>query len=381
METEDLDFFSKKRFKMLLTFELRTKLFNEIIAETKNIAAEITDLNLKYKEIQINEKDFIPVLFSEKKKPDGPLLTIFSAQHNEFNGLFGVLKFLKSDKIELLKRWMNKTKGGFVFFPILNPIGFLNPNKENKWGYYATVDGKKIKINTNRFWDKTLGYNIYNKNARFIPIINRKIGAFLLELRNIEQYPKSQLIILDFHETSLVYRYRREMEVKLTPKYQIDHWIKQWIIDSMLNYLNLPLNTPLTNNICKKIRGALFRLNERMDRKSFYFICHSSSNENLAHFIDDKVENTFNNKLINTNTRSFLRPYVKQGCFVCASESRPEISGMAFEMRKTLYDFKEVSLNVYKSKTYRERIFKIMQLNRDISYEIICHSLEYFLQN
>ncbi|MBD3353586.1 MAG: hypothetical protein GF364_19035, partial [Candidatus Lokiarchaeota archaeon] len=89
---------------MLLQQDKRADLFKIISNRIAKIAIKYE--SLKYKEIKlVNQGLYLPILFKHKKRRNGPLLMFMGAQHNEYNGTFGILDFFQSNPINLLDKW------------------------------------------------------------------------------------------------------------------------------------------------------------------------------------------------------------------------------------------------------------------------------------
>ncbi len=132
--------------KQLLDIHKRQLLFDEILECLKELN-ELEDL--KCETYTISE-GIIPVVTISKSLDISKIkyLKLFvAAQHNEYNGLFGIINFLKLIKDKKIKIDDILIKNQvLIFLPLMNPYGFLNPSKNNKSGYYL-----KNGTNLNRF--------------------------------------------------------------------------------------------------------------------------------------------------------------------------------------------------------------------------------------
>ncbi|MFX1490476.1 MAG: hypothetical protein ACFFBI_15100, partial [Promethearchaeota archaeon] len=135
--------------KLLLDGSSRKLLYNNILNELE----KVKKINyIDYQTYEISE-GIIPIIkISNYSKPDDiqHVKVFIGAQHNEYNGLFGMLEFFKLVREGKLKINEIIRKDQILYFlPLMNPYGFLNPNKKNKSGYYL-----KNGTNLNRFWRK-----------------------------------------------------------------------------------------------------------------------------------------------------------------------------------------------------------------------------------
>ncbi|MFO7794791.1 MAG: hypothetical protein R6W84_01465, partial [Promethearchaeia archaeon] len=233
--------------KDLLDIDKRELLFSKTLSKLKSFA----NLNyIEYDEGKTKE-GVVPCLklSMEKKIKGKKYLKVFvGAQHNEYNGLFGIIEFL-DDLREGNIRWekIGRFDQDIIFFPLMNPYGFLNPSKTNKSGYYLK-DGS----NLNRYWRKTFvpdsPYSDKDANGHPIPENARYVKETLQKYWENE---KISIYLLDFHETSLLEKYPRNLINNLRKKsitYKFDHWLKEGII---LNIMKL--------NEIRYFRRPLFR--------------------------------------------------------------------------------------------------------------------------
>ncbi|TFF89548.1 MAG: hypothetical protein EU549_00115 [Promethearchaeota archaeon] len=365
--------------RQLLYSELRADLLQKISNSLQKIASS---LEINYIELLLDDSRFIPIIFHKKTNPASPFILIQGAQHNEYNGTFGIIKFLYSKQSESLLRWCEITGGGFCIIPILNVRGFLNPTKENKWGYFTKrpeyMKKDKIKINTNRYWDKTIDYEILNNSKSELPEENRLIGNFLLKLRKVKKNPRSQFIILDFHETSLPYRFRKQMELRFNRDYSIkDHWLKRWILDTALLYKGIPFTTKITKQVVELVKNALYELNKEIDEKTFYFLLYTPYSGSFAKYVSDKVEMQFKSRLWFSTKYYFYHKYPLNGCYCTANMNRPWLKALEIEARKIFFNLQEEREKFEGMKSYKQYLINHLTLNSEIASKIIQSSIEY----
>ena len=188
--------------KALLDLKNRDKLYSEILSKLK----ELDGLkNITYNEFKIAD-GVIPIIYITKsfKIEHVKIVKLFvGAQHNEFNGLFGILEFLKlikKNKIPISEILMEDQM--LIFVPLMNPFGFLNPTKENKSGYYLK-DGS----NLNRFWrrifvpEHPIGIDDHGESE-----LPEQVKIIYSILENYWSDKSIEIYVMDFHETSLLER-------------------------------------------------------------------------------------------------------------------------------------------------------------------------------
>ncbi|TFF86554.1 MAG: hypothetical protein EU551_01210 [Promethearchaeota archaeon] len=365
--------------KDLLYPERRIELFLNIDKLLKKLAAS---LQINYKRLSLNDSNYIPILFYRKSKSSAPFILIQGAQHNEYNGTFGIIDYLSSKNVESLLEWCENTSGGFCFIPILNVKGFLNPIKENKYGYYTNnprgINNNEKTLNTNRFWDKTVEYKILNASKYNIPEENRLLGNFLLDIREVKNTPRSKFIILDFHETSLPYKFRKEMEIKFDTDYSIrDHWLKGWILETVLLYKSIPFINKVSKPVVKLVRDALSDLNKDIDLKTVYFLLFTPHSRKFAQYISNKVENIFKTKLWFSTKYCFYHKYPLNGCYCTANMNRPWINAIEIEARKIFFDLEKERNNFENINWYKDHLISHLTLNSKIASKIIKLAIDY----
>ena len=118
-----MEIITDRTVKSLLDPNQREELFFSL----RNMMIELSrDLFLEFGELDSSVSRLkSPVLFSRKRKTNAPLFIVIGSQHNEHNGLFAMLEFLSSERMDILNKWMDATGGGFCFVPIFNVQGFI----------------------------------------------------------------------------------------------------------------------------------------------------------------------------------------------------------------------------------------------------------------
>ncbi|MFW9897703.1 MAG: hypothetical protein ACFFDO_00385 [Candidatus Thorarchaeota archaeon] len=380
--------------KDLLNISRRQKLFEKIL----NFLEHLNNLNDVVYETFIVSEGTLPIIYIGKDFDIDKVkyVKIFvGAQHNEYNGLFGILEFLKmvqNQKISVNE--ILKEDQILIFFPLMNPYGFLNPSIHNKSGYYL-----KDGTNLNRFWRRTFApdYNNYNDDHIEYPIpehanIVKKILKKYWEKENMPIY------ILDFHETSLLERIPKELSKNLMKEsisYKFDHWLKEGIILNVMElyhikYYKKPLFfkcTPSANHnhislSIKQLDTVFEKLLEYMttnkDKLPFYF-CHSEKSKDCCENVAKKVYNKLKDKLWETNYTA-VKHFHDHGCLVMMGDatSRSNVFSMELESQKQFFDlFNEIEKSQNNS-NYFEKKLKSINLSIELAVESILTLIKTF---
>ncbi len=346
--------------KKLMDLPKRKQLFLEILKKFKlfnNIK------NIYYKAYEIPE-GLIPVLFISNSLDSRTVkyVKIFiAAQHNEYNGLFGILKFLQDidEKVTEIENILNKNQT-VIFFPLMNPYGFLNPRKDNKSGYFLKNGG-----NLNRFWRKTF---VPEYNELKIPLNNYEPPMQTRIIKNVlKSYWKNESIgiyIMDFHETSLIDRFMKQLSLNLNQEsytFKFTHWLQEKIILNIIelynliifrqnlffkrkpsaNHRHLNLTMKEINLIYEKLLDYITKNNRKLP---FYFCYNNKSKEyceKLAEVIYHKLEEI----LWETKFPAFPHDFHDHGCFVNMNKvaKRQKLYAMELESKKQFFDiFREI---------------------------------------
>ncbi|MGV9197390.1 MAG: hypothetical protein ACOC4M_00955 [Promethearchaeia archaeon] len=346
---------NRETLEAILDISNRDILFRVILNELKK-NSEIESCT--YYEFETKEGKIPALKFckSEKVEDISNLKVFVGAQHNEYNGLFGILEFLeKIKKGQINVEEILKNDQHIIFLPLMNPYGFKNPSKDNKSGYFL-----KNGTNLNRFWRRTFAPECENGENDLddypIPEHARCIKSFL------SPYWDNQEIIiylLDFHETSLLRRFPKELSLELNKKsitYKFDHWLKEGIILNVIKLYEIPYyRKPLfykcnssadhthINLSIKQIDTVYEKLlqyiSENQGNLPFYF-CYSNKSKEYCKKLADKVYKKEKDILWDTYYPAFDHHFHDHGCFVKMSDatSRENVLTMELESEKQFYN-------------------------------------------
>jgi len=383
-----------KTLKLLLNLNEREKLHQGILTEL----AEFGKIgNVIYKKYQTSE-GIIPFVFIGKdfELNEVKHIKIFiGAQHNEYNGLFGIIKFLKrikNGKVDIDNILIDKQI--LIFAPLMNPYGFLNPRKDNKSGYYL-----KNGTNLNRFWRRTFApeYTKLKDDSIESPIPEQcKILKDLL--KDYWEDKKTNIYLLDFHETSLLTRFPIELSKELSIYYKFDHWLKEYIILNIMKlygikYYRKPLfykrNPNFDHshiNLSIKQVDIVFEklldyIAKNQGKLAFYF-CHSNVSAEYCKRLAEDVYNNLKEKNIlwDTFSPAYSHFFHDHGCFVKMSDAtaRKNVYTMELESQKQFFNiFNEIE----KSKTdpnYFEKKLKFVNYSLELVIESITQMIKLF---
>jgi hypothetical protein len=377
--------------KLLLDVENREVLFDKILDKLREIG------NLKFVKYQVfnTAEGRIPVVTVSKffEASQVKHVKVFvGAQHNEYNGLFGTLDFLKL--IQTHQTNINEILNNnqmLIFLPLMNPYGFLNPRKDNKSGYYL-----KNGTNLNRYWRRTFApkYKQFNDDHNEHPIPEHtKIVKKILE--PYWEHEDILIYILDFHETSLLRRDLNDLIQNLHKQsitYKFDHVYKENIILNILKMYNIPyyrkplfktcgrnshhthvqLSMKLLDTVYEKL---LDYVSNNKNKLPFYF-CYSERSKNycqkLAHIVYNKLKHR--KILWETSYPSISHQHVYHGCIVLMNDatSRPNVYALEIECHKQFFNiFEEIEKSKTQSNYFNEKLRSI-----NISLELIVESIK-----
>ena len=373
--------------KALLEIKNRKNIYSEIL----NFLEELDKLdNFTYINFEITE-GIIPVIYINKSFDANKVKNVkvfIGAQHNEYNGLFGILEFLKmvqEQKINI-EEILEKDQI-LIFLPLMNPYGFLNPSKDNKSGYYL-----KNGSNLNRFWRRTFApeYENFNDDQIEYPIPEHAkiVKRVLNKYWEKEDIP---IYVLDFHETSLLERIPKELNRELKKEsitYKFDHWLKESIILNVMElydikYYKKPLffkcNPSANHNhislSIKQIDDVFEKLLEYLttnkEKLPFYF-CYCEKSKECCESVANEVYNKLKDKLWETCYPAFDH-FHDHGCFVklCDATSRKKLFSMELESQKQFFNLFE---EIEKSKTdpnYYKNKLKLINVGIELAVETI----------
>lgn len=368
---------SLETLKELLDLQNRYKLYEKILNKFKEFS-KLDDLS--YLEFEISEGK-VPIIIISKNSNLNKVkfVKVFvGAQHNEYNGLFGILEFL--NMIETSKISINDIILNFqilIFAPLMNPYGFLYPSKDNKSGYYLE-NGR----NLNRFWRKTFVPE-YSKGKNDINQLDIPEHAKIIKSL-LEKYWKNEdisIYILDFHETSLLKRSSIDLIENLkidSVTYKFSHWLKEAIVYNIIKLYNIayykkPLffkcnpnsNHTHINLSVKQLDKVYERLKEYISRNynklSFYF-CYSKKSKEYCMKLAQNVYKKLKDSLWETCFPAFSHHFQDHGCLVNMNDAtnRKSIFSMELESEKQFFDiFKEIEKCKKDINYFNEKLKKI----------------------
>ncbi len=377
--------------KQLLDIEKRQILFDKILNNLRNYS---NVGNINYELFETTEGS-IPAITISKHLDLSEVkhVKVFvGAQHNEYNGLFGILKFLKlmkEDKIKI-KEILLKNQV-LIFLPLMNPYGFLNPSKNNKSGYYL-----ENGTNLNRYWRRTFApeYQNFNDDHNEYPIPEHtKIVKKILQ--KYWDHEDITIYILDFHETSLLRRGLIDLSQNLQKEsitYKFDHVYKEFIILNVLKMYNIPYySIPLFKTCGRDAKHTHIQLSMKQidmvyeklldyisnnnDKLPFFFCSSERSKmycQKLANIVYNKLKER--NILWETYYPSIDHQHIYHGCIVLMNDatSRPNVYSMEIECHKQFFDLFE---EIEKSKTDPNYFDdKLRSINKSI--ELVIESIK-----
>ena len=375
----------------LLEIEKRQILFDKIL---DNLTDHSKGEYINYDLFKTSEGN-IPVITISKHLDISEVnyVKVFiGAQHNEYNGLFGILEFLKLIKEEKIKIEDILLKNQIlIFLPLMNPYGFLNPSKNNKSGYYL-----KNGTNLNRYWRRTFApeYQNFNDDHNEYPIPKHaEIVKKILQPYWEHEYIK--IYILDFHETSLLRRGLMDLSLNLQKEsitYKFDHVYKETIILNVLKMYNIPYyRKPLFKSCGRNVNHTHIQLSIKQldkvyeklleyisnnkDRLPFYF-CYSERSKIYCQTLADIVYNKLKekNNLWETCYPSIDHQHVDHGCIVLMNDAttRPNIYSMEMESHKQFFDiFEEIEKSKSTPNYFEEKLRSIK-----MSIELVVQSIK-----
>ncbi|MBY8983651.1 MAG: hypothetical protein KGD65_01135 [Candidatus Lokiarchaeota archaeon] len=378
----------KEDLKDLLNLSNRIGLFEKILKKLKKFA----DLeNVNYYEFKTSE-GIIPIIIIAKSSIPEEIkyVKVFvGAQHNEYNGLFGIIEFLNllEKSILSINEILNNNQI-LILAPLMNPYGFLNPRKDNKSGYYL-----KDGTNLNRYWRRAFAPEYTNGEGDLgnhpIPENTKVIKKLLEEFWGREEI---QVFIIDFHETSLLERFLEELNRSLkkdSTTYKFNHWLKEGIVYNVIKLYNLKftkkplfyrcnpkadhthinLTVKQLDLVCEKLQEYISNNNGKLQ---FYF-CYSNRSKEFCKRIAQNTYNNLKNILWETYFPAFDHSFNDHGCFVNMNDviKRKGVYSMELESPKQFFNiFDEIE----KSKTdldYFNQKISVMNMNIKLVVESI----------
>ncbi|MHA1804179.1 MAG: hypothetical protein ACTSU4_06535 [Promethearchaeota archaeon] len=377
--------------KKILFPEQRKILFEQILTDFQR-ACQLPWLRFEVHETPEGKILFIRFSSNKGEQKSNSLKIFIGAQHNEYNGLFGILEFLRiiNRNENLLQEFLNKNQEVF-FFPLMNPHGFLNPTITNKSGYYL-----KDGTNLNRYWYRTfmgdLRRNITNDSLFDVPpqakLLKKKMVPFWKE-------EEVSIFIVDFHETSLLRRFPLDLKNTLTPHQIIDHWLKKELIENIMTLNQIPLtneevfrvesldkeqNWVLNLKIeeaelIKKGFKEFLKLNEH--KLPFYFYC-SRKSKKFCQRVAFNVYQKMKDKLWTIINPVIGHYFHEHGCFIHLNENAQRKNFYVFELEsdKHFFDLFDEIKKVHSNPNYLNE--KRVYLNYSI--ELVANVIQEILK-
>jgi len=363
--------------KELLDLPNRTKLYEKILTQFKKFSK--LD-NLDYLEFETSEGKVPIIIISKELDPNKvKFVKVFvGAQHNEYNGLFGILEFL--NMIETSKISINEIILNFqilIFAPLMNPYGFLYPKKENKSGYFL-----KNGTNLNRYWQRTF---IPEYNKEEIHLNQSEIAEHTRIIKNLlEKFWEKEdisIYILDFHETSLFKRFSIDLIEKLNKNsitYKFSHWLEEAIVYNIIklykiphfrkplfykykpntNHTHINLTTKQLDMVYERLKEYIANNNKKL---SFYF-CYSNRSKKYCMELAQKVYGKLKELLWETYFPAFNHQYQDHGCLVNMNEAtkRKNVYSMELESEKHFFNiFEEIEKSKKDINYFEEKLKKV----------------------
>ncbi|MFX1320709.1 MAG: hypothetical protein ACFFAQ_03590 [Promethearchaeota archaeon] len=376
-----------ENLKKLLNISDRKTLYDEIL---KNLQSFNNLEHVQYNEYEISD-GIIPVLTITKNLDMNQIKNVklfIGAQHNEYNGLFGILEFFKIlQEGEIKTSDVLQNKQILIFMPLMNPYGFLNPQKSNKSGYYL-----KNGENLNRFWRRAFVPEFKNETEDLDEYHHPEQIKIVKDL--LDNFWKNETIpiyILDFHETSLIERFPIELNKNLSPYYKFDHWLKEVIIFNIIKLYNIHYSRkPLffkcnpsadhthINLTYKQIETVSEALQEYMSENfglgklPFYF-CYNSKSKGYCRRLANIVYNKLKSKLWETYFPALNHCFINHGCFINMSDAttREKVISMELESQKQFFNiFDEIEKSKSES-NYFEKKLDLINLSIELTLETI----------
>jgi len=378
--------------RSLLIVEERINLFNEII----KFLEDLDKLEfITYKKFDISE-GIIPIIYIGNNFDANKVKNVklfLGAQHNEYNGLFGILEYLKmikNQKIQVSDFLIEDQV--LILAPLMNPYGFLNPSKDNKSGYYL-----KNGSNLNRFWRRIFTPEYKHTKDDFLEYNIPEHAKIIKDI--LEEYWEKKdisIYVLDFHETSLLYRFPRELSINLNVYYKFNHWLKEGIIQNIIDlygikYFREPLffkcNRSVDHNHIsltpKQLDTVFEKLHDyqvkNLGKLAFYF-CHSKKSENYCNRLAKIVYGKLKDILWETNSPAYSHYFHDHGCFVKMSDATPrkKVYTMELESQKQFFNLFEEIENSKKNPNYFENKLKSINLSLELAVDSIKEMIKLF---
>ncbi|MFX1488412.1 MAG: hypothetical protein ACFFBI_04650 [Promethearchaeota archaeon] len=386
---------NKELLKELLDINNRHKLFEKILVKLKSFSSSE---KIDYFEFQTSEGK-IPIIKIGQSSDldDVKYVKVFvGAQHNEYNGLFGVLEFL--NLLETPKSVVNKFRRDdqvLIFAPLMNPYGFIHPRQENKSGYYL-----KNGTNLNRYWRRTFapGYEGGKDDLSEYPtpehtnIIKNLLKPYWLR-------EDIQIYILDFHETSLLERFSTDLANNLHKEsinYKFSHWLKEGIVYNIIKLYKIPyFRKPLffkctpnadhthINLTIRQLDKVYEKLQEyvinNQGKLKFYF-CYTNRSKEFCEKLAQNVHHSLSDILWETYFPAFNHSFHNHGCFVNMNEAitRKGVYSMELESQKEFFNIFEEIEKAKSDVCYFDKKMKYFRMSIKLAVESIKEMISLF---
>jgi len=371
--------------KALLDIHNRQELFEKILKQLNELN-EINHISLKIHEISDGP---IPIIYIARSLDINSVKTVkifVGAQHNEYNGLFGILEFLTMIKEKKVKIKDILIDGQvLIFAPLMNPYGFLNPSRENKSGYYL-----KNGTNLNRFWRRAFAPEYINGENDLDELeVPDQVTLFKMLLKKYWEKEDIKIFLLDFHETSLLEKFPRDLSMNLTLYYKFDHWLKEGIVLNVMKLYNIPYyrkplfykcsNSADHSHIQLSMRQLdtvyeklLHYISKNHGKLPFYF-AYSNRSEEYCKELARNVYDKFKDKVWETYFPAFDHSFHDHGCFVKLSDatSRKNFYSMELENQKHFFDiFEEIEKSKYDLNYFKNKL-NFINVSLELAIEAI----------
>jgi len=347
--------FNKEILTQILDLPNRRLLFEEILNTLKSFS-KLEDIH--YTDYDTSEGKIPVITIAKSLNPEETryLKLFVGAQHNEYSGLFGIIEFL--DKIEksivdLEDILINNQI--LIFAPLMNPYGFINPKKDNKSGYYL-----RNGTNLNRYWRKTFApeYESGEDEINQYPTPEH-VKILYSVLKKYWERDDIQIYILDFHETSLLVRFKADLIANLQKyliSYKFSHWLKEGIIYNIIKLYNIPYSrkplfvrsTPnadhthinLTVNQLESVIQNLQEFAVKNEKKLPFYFCYSNRSKEFCERLAQNVYNKLKDVLWETYFPAFNHHFHDHGCFVNMNDviKRKGVYSMELETQKHFFN-------------------------------------------
>ncbi|MHA2180461.1 MAG: hypothetical protein ACXAAH_03450 [Promethearchaeota archaeon] len=370
----------KEDLKDLLNLSKRNILFEKVLKKLKKFA------NLKYfnySEFKTSEGTIPIITIAKSPIPEEiKYVKVFiGAQHNEYNGLFGIMEFLNLIGTSTIPtEAVINNQQILILAPLMNPYGFLNPRKDNKSGYYL-----KDGTNLNRYWRRNFAPEYRNDDEN---INNHPIPTHTKIIKNILdkfwRREEIQVYIMDFHETSLLKKFSEELNRNLKTdltNYKFDHWLKEGIVHNVIKLNNLKITKKplfykcnpngdhthinLTEQqlkvVCEKLQEYISNNKKKLE---FYF-CYSNRSKEFCERFAHNVYNNLKTMLWETCFPAYNHNFNDHGCFVNMNDAIKRKGVYSIEL-ETPKQFFNIFDEIEKSKTdlnYFDKKIRAMNMN------------------